>query len=249
MRKQGGRSAMPLDVKTAVADAFQELLARKDVDKITVKDLVEACGISRQTFYYHFRDIVDVMEWKARREMERPPAGAPEGRLPTGGHGPVRGLRGGRPARGAAACWPPSGGRPLSASCWSLSAPIWRRAPGSGAWSRRWIRRTGRSPWISTPAAWRACCWRAAAGGSRTGSSWPDQALPAAGRRDVPPDRTLTDRPPCQDFLTRGLFCQDTAAPLTVEKAAGPVYNRGIARGPGGPERSAEWNCGMASLP
>lgn len=62
---------MPLDVKTAVADAFQELLARKDVDKITVKDLVEACGISRQTFYYHFRDIVDVMEWKARREMER----------------------------------------------------------------------------------------------------------------------------------------------------------------------------------
>ena len=62
---------MPLDVKTAVADAFQELLARKDVDKITVKDLVEACGISRQTFYYHFRDSVDVMEWKARREMER----------------------------------------------------------------------------------------------------------------------------------------------------------------------------------
>ena len=62
---------MPLDVKTAVADAFQELLARKDVDKITVKDLVEACGISRQTFYYHFRDIVDVMEWKARMEMER----------------------------------------------------------------------------------------------------------------------------------------------------------------------------------
>ena len=62
---------MPLDVKGAVAAAFLELVARKDVDKITVKDLVEACGISRQTFYYHFRDIVDVLEWTARQGVER----------------------------------------------------------------------------------------------------------------------------------------------------------------------------------
>ena len=53
---------MPLDVKAAVADALLELIRRKDADKITVKDLVEVCGISRQTFYYHFKDIVDVVE-------------------------------------------------------------------------------------------------------------------------------------------------------------------------------------------
>ena len=62
---------MPLDVKSAVADALMDMLTRRGADKITVKDLVEACGISRQTFYYHFRDIVDVMEWAARRAGER----------------------------------------------------------------------------------------------------------------------------------------------------------------------------------
>ena len=54
---------MPLDVKAAVADALLELIRRKDADKITVKDLVEVCGISRQTFYYHFKDIYDLVEW------------------------------------------------------------------------------------------------------------------------------------------------------------------------------------------
>ena len=62
---------MPVDVKGVVANAFLEMAARKDVDKITVKDLVEACGISRQTFYYHFRDIVDVLEWTARQGVDR----------------------------------------------------------------------------------------------------------------------------------------------------------------------------------
>ena len=54
---------MPLDVKSAVADALMEMITRRGADKITVKDLVEACGISRQTFYYHFKDIYDLIEW------------------------------------------------------------------------------------------------------------------------------------------------------------------------------------------
>ena len=62
---------MPLDVKAAVADALLELIRRKDADKITVKDLVEVCGISRQTFYYHFKDIVDVVEWAAQQGVQR----------------------------------------------------------------------------------------------------------------------------------------------------------------------------------
>lgn len=57
---------MPADMKKMIAEAFLSLLRHKDIDKITVKVLVEACHISRQTFYYHFRDIVDVIEWCAK---------------------------------------------------------------------------------------------------------------------------------------------------------------------------------------
>ena len=53
---------MPVNMKNMIADAFLAMTARKSVDKITVKDLVEACDISRQTFYYHFQDILEVIE-------------------------------------------------------------------------------------------------------------------------------------------------------------------------------------------
>ena len=62
---------MPLDVKAAVADALLELIRRKDADKITVKDLVEVCGISRQTFYYHFKDIYDLVEWSCQEDASK----------------------------------------------------------------------------------------------------------------------------------------------------------------------------------
>ena len=54
---------MPGDRKKQIADTLIGLLRRKDLDKITVKELVDACGISRQTFYYHFQDIMDVVKW------------------------------------------------------------------------------------------------------------------------------------------------------------------------------------------
>ncbi len=55
------------DMKTQIADTFSELLEKEDLDKITVTKLIEACQISRQTFYYHFHDIMDVLEWTFRR--------------------------------------------------------------------------------------------------------------------------------------------------------------------------------------
>lgn len=54
---------MPIDMKLMIASTFANISQKKSVDKITVKDLVEECGISRQTFYYHFKDILEVMEW------------------------------------------------------------------------------------------------------------------------------------------------------------------------------------------
>jgi len=53
---------MSLDIKTAVISAFIDIAAHKSVDKITIRDLIERCNISRQTFYYHFKDMTDVME-------------------------------------------------------------------------------------------------------------------------------------------------------------------------------------------
>lgn len=56
---------MANDTKKLIADSLTSLLEHKQLDRITVKYLVEYCGISRQTFYYHFQDIMDVLEWGA----------------------------------------------------------------------------------------------------------------------------------------------------------------------------------------
>lgn len=49
--------------KENIAAAFLELLEAKPIDKITVKDVVDVCGITRQTFYYHFEDIFDLLSY------------------------------------------------------------------------------------------------------------------------------------------------------------------------------------------
>ena len=54
---------MASSTKKALADALKKMMAVKPIDKITVNDLVETCGVSRQTFYYHFNDVYDLLEW------------------------------------------------------------------------------------------------------------------------------------------------------------------------------------------
>lgn len=62
---------MRTDTKYLISDTLVELLKKKTVDKVTVKDVVEACHISRQTFYYHFQDLEDVMEWTVEKTMQK----------------------------------------------------------------------------------------------------------------------------------------------------------------------------------
>ena len=62
---------MPIDMKSVIAEAFKDMVRRGNADKITVKALIEECHISRQTFYYHFQDILDVMEWSIKQETKR----------------------------------------------------------------------------------------------------------------------------------------------------------------------------------
>lgn len=61
---------MPIETKRIIANALEEMLLKKSIDKITVSSLIETCGVSRQTFYYHFRDIMDVLEWVARQSAQ-----------------------------------------------------------------------------------------------------------------------------------------------------------------------------------
>ncbi len=55
----------------AILEAFVHLLGQMPLDKITVKEIVEACGISRNTFYYHFGDIYAVLEALFSRDVQR----------------------------------------------------------------------------------------------------------------------------------------------------------------------------------
>lgn len=43
--------------KQAIQAAFLQLLDQRPLDQITVRDIVETCGVSRNSFYYHFADI------------------------------------------------------------------------------------------------------------------------------------------------------------------------------------------------
>lgn len=56
------------------------MMLTKPLDKITIRDLTEDCGISRMAFYYHFKDIYDLVEWAcvedaAKALRERKPIG------------------------------------------------------------------------------------------------------------------------------------------------------------------------------
>lgn len=49
---------------------FKALMLKKPMNKITVSELVEECGINRKTFYYHFEDIRDMLHKMLRQDIE-----------------------------------------------------------------------------------------------------------------------------------------------------------------------------------
>ncbi len=54
---------MSQTTKRALGASLKKLLLQKPLNKITISDIAEECGISRMTFYYHFKDIYDLVEW------------------------------------------------------------------------------------------------------------------------------------------------------------------------------------------
>ena len=57
--------------KRALEASLKKMLLKKPVTKITINDITEDCGVNRATFYYHFRDIYDLVEWSCEEDSRR----------------------------------------------------------------------------------------------------------------------------------------------------------------------------------
>lgn len=54
--------------KRALEASLKKMLLKKPVTKITISDITEDCGVNRATFYYHFKDIYDLIEWSCEED-------------------------------------------------------------------------------------------------------------------------------------------------------------------------------------
>lgn len=57
--------------KAAIREAFIALLNERPLDKISVVDIAERCGINRNTFYYYYCDIYALLSELLQLEMEK----------------------------------------------------------------------------------------------------------------------------------------------------------------------------------
>lgn len=62
---------MPNQTKHMLSSALKELLARNTIDKITISEITDRAQVSRKTFYYHFRDVYDLLEWTLTDDAAR----------------------------------------------------------------------------------------------------------------------------------------------------------------------------------
>ena len=60
------------DTKGRIAEAVEQMLQTKPVCKITVQSVMEQTQMKRQSFYYHYQDIYNVLEWIVETEVCTP---------------------------------------------------------------------------------------------------------------------------------------------------------------------------------
>ena len=61
--------------KQALEASLKQLMQKKPLDKITIRDITDTCGISRMAFYYHFKDLYDLVEWVCLEDVTKALAG------------------------------------------------------------------------------------------------------------------------------------------------------------------------------
>lgn len=54
--------------KRQLADALKQCMAQKPLEKISIREITDRCGLRRETFYYHFSDIYDLLKWMFEEE-------------------------------------------------------------------------------------------------------------------------------------------------------------------------------------
>ncbi len=57
--------------KRMLAFSLRKLLSKTTLDNITIQDITDGAEVSRKTFYYHFQDIYDLMEWTLNDDAQR----------------------------------------------------------------------------------------------------------------------------------------------------------------------------------
>ncbi|BCN29179.1 TetR/AcrR family transcriptional regulator C-terminal domain-containing protein [Anaeromicropila herbilytica] len=57
-----------LMTKKALAESFKKILEQKPLGKISVREIIEDCGVNRKTFYYHFENVYDLLQWIFKEE-------------------------------------------------------------------------------------------------------------------------------------------------------------------------------------
>lgn len=58
--------------KQAIIYSFKKLMKEKQFDKISISDITNVCNLNRQTFYYHFQDKYELMNWIYYNEIFLP---------------------------------------------------------------------------------------------------------------------------------------------------------------------------------
>ena len=54
---------MSTNTKNTMKDSLKKIIQKKPLNKITISDITNDCNISRMTFYYHFKDKEDLVNW------------------------------------------------------------------------------------------------------------------------------------------------------------------------------------------
>lgn len=67
---------MSLQSKNAIdlllSESFKEIAATKPIEKITIKEITDKAGVIRPTFYNHFQDKYELLEWIVQTELIDP---------------------------------------------------------------------------------------------------------------------------------------------------------------------------------
>ena len=55
-----------------LAKSLKELMANQPFEKLSVSDITNNCSLHRQTFYYHFEDKYELLDWIVYKELMEP---------------------------------------------------------------------------------------------------------------------------------------------------------------------------------